>query len=283
MNYRHSYHAGNFADVVKHSLQWLVLDYLGQKDKPYWVLDTHAGIGMYDLQGEQAQKTGEATDGIARLLGRDDIPAVLQSYVAQVQQLNPTGELRWYPGSPWFSAEQLRAQDQLVLCELHPQDSLALAANVKQEFASAGSIKVLTETNGYAALKGLLPPPIKRGLVLIDPPFEQRDELQTLVAALDAATKRWAIGVYAVWYPIKDPLSIGDFHQQVAQLKHVQKAYAVDILIRDAQDRQTLNGCGMLFINPPFGLLQQVDEVMNYLTPLLAQGRGAQWQGVWLT
>lgn len=280
MNYRHSYHAGNFADVVKHVLQCVALDYLQQKDKPFFLLDTHAGVGMYDLLGEQAQKTLEAEHGVARLLTRDDLPAAVSRYVDLVRQHNPDQSLRWYPGSPWFSAAHLRSQDQLTLCELHPQDAVELAENIR-EFPAARRIKVQA-TNGYGAIKALLPPPQKRGMVLIDPPFEQRDEFDQVVQALREGVKRWANGTYAVWYPIKDPLMVGDFHQKVKAIDGVDKLFAVDILIRQAQDTTKLNGCGMLFINPPYGLTQQADEIMAYLTPVLAQDRGAEYQAIWL-
>ncbi|CAI8155786.1 MAG: Ribosomal RNA large subunit methyltransferase J [Pseudidiomarina mangrovi] len=281
MNYRHSYHAGNFADVVKHALQCMCLAYLRQKDKPFWVLDTHAGIGMYDLLGEQASKTGEWQQGIAKLLAAENIPVLLQDYVNAVRSLNSAHELRWYPGSPWLTAQQLRSQDALTLCELHPIDSQLLRDNVSQ-FHSAGSVKVLPQTNGYSAIKALLPPPIKRGMVLIDPPFEQRDEFDTVVQALSAGMRRWATATYVVWYPIKDPLSVGEFHQQVAAIQGVEKLFAADVLVRSALDRTKLNGCGMLFVNPPYGVTSQAAEVLAFLTPLLAQDRGAQWQAQWL-
>ncbi|RUO63529.1 23S rRNA (adenine(2030)-N(6))-methyltransferase RlmJ [Pseudidiomarina insulisalsae] len=282
MNYRHSYHAGNFADVMKHALQWACLAYLQEKDKPFWLLDTHAGIGMYDLLGEQASKTGEWQSGIARLLAAPEAPQELQGYLQAVRHLNADDALRWYPGSPYLAALQLRAQDQLTLCELHPEDARALAQNVSRDFPSRGQVKVELGRNGYAALKALTPPPIKRGMVLIDPPFEQRDEFSQVVQALGAGTKRWATGSYVIWYPIKDPLIIGDFHQQVADLPHVSKAYAVDLLVRGPQDATRMNGCGMLFVNPPYGVVQQVATIMNFITPLLAQDRGAEWQERWL-
>ncbi len=281
MNYRHSYHAGNFADVVKHALQCMCLAYLRQKDKPFWVLDTHAGIGMYDLLGEQASKTGEWQQGIAKLLAVENIPVPLQQYVNAVRSLNSADELRWYPGSPWLTAQQLRSHDALTLCELHPIDSQLLRDNVSQ-FHSVGSVKVLPQTNGYGAIKALLPPPIKRGMVLIDPPFEQRDEFDTVVQALADGMRRWANGTYVVWYPIKDPLSVGEFHQQVAAIQSVEKLFAADVLVRSALDRTKLNGCGMLFVNPPYGVTSQAAEVLAFLTPLLGQDRGAQWQAQWL-
>lgn len=279
MNYRHSYHAGNFADVLKHALQWVCLDYLTQKEKPLFVLDTHAGVGMYDLQGEQAQKTAEWEQGIGRLLHAEAVPSSIQGYLDAVRSLNDNGEMRWYPGSPWLTQAHLRAHDQLTLCELHPVDAVELAENFRRQ----RQVKVLQAENGYAAMKALLPPPQKRGMVLIDPPFEQRDEFDQVVQALQAGLKRWSTGVYAVWYPIKDPLAIGEFHQQVLALPQAEKVYAVDLLIREAQDSSKLNGCGMLFINPPYGLTQQAPELIEFLRPLLAQDRGAQAQAQWLT
>lgn len=279
MNYRHSFHAGNFADVFKHALWQLCLAYFNQKDKPYLVVDTHAGIGMYDLRGEQAQKTQEWELGVGRLLAAQDVPAALQPYLNEIRALNTREEagIRWYPGSPWLTQQTIRAQDQAVFCELHPLDGEQL----KQNFYADERIQVETQTNGYQALKAKLPPRQKRGAVLIDPPFEQTDEFAQVVSALQAGLKRFATGTYVVWYPIKDPLSIGQFHQQVKAL-NPPKTYAVDLLIRDPEDAQRLNGCGMLFINPPFGVLQQVPEIMPWLTALLAQAPGASWQAQWV-
>lgn len=282
MNYRHSYHAGNFADVLKHALQWVCLSYLREKEKPFWLLDTHAGIGMYDLLGEQATKTGEWQEGIARILAAEQAPASIQGYVETIQALNQDAGLRWYPGSPYLAAAQLRPQDQLVLCELHPEDAQSLVENVQQGFPQRGQIKVETQRNGYAALKALTPPPIKRGMVLIDPPFEQPYEFGQIVRALAEGTRRWATGTYVVWYPIKDPLAIGEFHQQMADLPQVGKAFAVDLLVRAPVDAKKMNGCGMLFVNPPYGVLQQLNELLDFLLPHLAQDRGAEWQGRWL-
>lgn len=285
MNYRHSYHAGNFADVMKHALQWACLSYLQQKEKPFWLLDTHAGIGMYDLQAEQAQKTAEWELGIKRLLSAAEVPAELTGYVQAVRELNHGSDAescRWYPGSPYLAALQLREQDLLTLCELHPEDAELLGDNVRHDFPLSQRINVAGGRNGFAMLKALTPPPIKRGMVLIDPPFEQTDELEQVTLALAEGTKRWANGTYVVWYPIKDPIVASEFQQAVADLPQVEKALAVDLLIRGPQDASRLNGCGMLFINPPFGVVQQLPKIMNFLTPLLAQDRGAQWQQHWL-
>tara|TARA_Y100001973_G_scaffold14505_1_gene20847 strand:+ start:4479 stop:5336 length:858 start_codon:yes stop_codon:yes gene_type:complete len=282
MNYRHSYHAGNFADVMKHALQWACLSYLQQKDKPFWLLDTHAGIGMYDLLGEQASKTGEWQAGIAKVLAAPNPPDELAGYLAAVRQLNPDQALRWYPGSPYLAALQLRAQDALTLCELHPADAQELSENVANDFPHNGTIHVEAGRNGYAALKALTPPPIKRGMVLIDPPFEQRDEFAQVVQALHEGTKRWANGSYVVWYPIKDPVAVSEFQQRVADLNTVSKVYCTDMLVRTAQDPSKMNGCGMLFVNPPYGVVQQMATIMDFITPLLAQDQGAEWQGSWL-
>lgn len=282
MNYRHSYHAGNFADVMKHALQWACLSYLQQKEKPFWLLDTHAGLGMYDLLGEQASKTGEWQQGIAKVLSAANPPAQLAGYLAAVRELNPSETLRWYPGSPYLAALQLRQQDMLTLCELHPVDAQELSENVTNDFPHHGTIHVEAGRNGYAALKALTPPLIKRGMVLIDPPFEQRDEFAQVVQALREGTKRWANGSYVIWYPIKDPVTVSEFQQQVADLSTVSKVYCTDMLVRTAQDPIKMNGCGMLFVNPPYGVVQHMATIMDFITPLLAQDQGAEWQGSWL-
>lgn len=265
--------------MVKHSLQLLCLDYLKQKPKPFFVLDTHAGVGMYDLQGEQANKTGEWHDGIGRLLQRDDAPQQLHMYLEMVRELNDNDSLRWYPGSPWLTAQQLREDDQLTLCELHPIDGQELLGN----FRRTPNVMVKTPANGYQAIKSLLPPPQKRGLVLIDPPFEQTDEFAQVQSALVAGMKRWATGCYVVWYPIKDPQRIRQFQSQLNTTLGHDKLYAIDFLVREAVDTQRLNGCGMLFINPPYGLVQQAPELMTYLTKVLAQDEGARYHADWIT
>lgn len=290
MNYRHAFHAGNFADVFKHAFLMIALETLCAKDKPFVVVDTHAGIGLYDLKGIQAGKTGEWEQGIGRLLARTDCPDALASYVQAVRSLNaaPAGEageagIRWYPGSPLLTAMHLRETDRLVACELHPDDAPALAANLRRPEVRHKTLRV-EQGDGYAALKGLVPPAERRGLVLIDPPFERRDEQNAIVRALRGAVRRWASGSYAVWYPIKDPAEIAAFHDALATLSEdgVTSAWALDLMIRPPRFADTLNGCGFAFINPPWGVLKAADTVMPWLTDLLEQDAGARWSSRWL-
>jgi len=276
MNYRHAYHAGNFADVFKHALLALGLEQLGKKDKPYRVIDTHAGVGLYDLSGTEAGKTGEARDGIDRLLAASGMPAELGGYLEAVRAVRARAGTDAYPGSPLIAQALMRPQDKLHLCELHPEDAAALAGTMRGD----RRVKV-EERDGYGALKALLPPPERRGLVLIDPPFERRDEFQAMEKALLAAHRRWATGVYALWYPIKDPLSHGAFQARLAG-HGLRNTWAVDLYVRAPEDPARLNGCGFVFVNPPYSVLRAADSVMPFLADLLAQGKGARFAAGWI-
>lgn len=272
MNYRHIYHAGNFADVVKHAALTLVLDHLKRKDAPFAVIDTHGGIGRYDLTSVEAGKTGEAQAGILRALAAGPATPDLAAYFAVVQGMNPPGQpLRWYPGSPRLARALLRPQDRLAVVELHPDDAAAL----KAEFAHDPQVGV-HHRDAYEALKALLPPKERRGLVLIDPPFEERDELAKLVRGVKAAMTRWPTGIYGIWYPIKAAEPIRRFHAELTQAVAAKSAFAAELLLHtdDAPDR--LNGCGMLLINPPW----QLDEALERLLPdLLRRLAVAEGQG----
>lgn len=276
MNYRHAYHAGNFADVVKHALLALAIEQLKGKDKPFFVLDTHAGIGLYDLQGEQAGKTGEWEAGIGRVLARDDAPADLAPYLDVVRAMNPDGALRWYPGSPLLTRRLMRDGDRLVGCDLHPEDAALLA----EAFGRDRRVHV-EHGDGYAALKAQVPPPERRGLVLIDPPFERRDEFEQMAKALHQGLRRWAAGTWASWYPIKDPVEHGRFLAGLAETV-TAKTWAVDFYIREPREPGRLNGCGMVFVNPPYRVLQAAETVLPWLAEVLAQGPGARVAAEWL-
>lgn len=269
MNYRHAYHAGGFADVLKHALLAWMIERLKRKEKPFCVLDTHAGIGRYDLRAEPAQKTREFEHGIARLF---DAPpdADLDPYLATVRRLNPDGRLRWYPGSPELARALLRRGDRLLLCELHPDDARTLRR------ACAHDARVRVERmDGYLALKALLPPHERRGLVLIDPSFEAPDEFARIVRGLRHALRRWATGTYAVWYPVKDRAPVSAFHAQAAAL--AAEALVVELLLRPDDDPETLNGCGLLVINPPW----QLDGAARRVLPRLLARLGAEALGAW--
>ncbi|MDO8288358.1 MAG: 23S rRNA (adenine(2030)-N(6))-methyltransferase RlmJ [Parvibaculum sp.] len=276
MNYRHAYHAGNFADVMKHSALALVLDHLKQKDKPFFVLDTHAGTGLTDLRGIEAQKTGEFRDGIARVLAEAHPHDALKPYLETLAALGCTGPApALYPGSPLIAYQMARADDRLAFCELHPDD----AATLRAHFPRNPQARV-HEIDGYTALKSMLPPKERRGLILIDPPFEARDEFDRLARELDAALKRFATGTYMIWYPVKDPSLSGAF------LDHMErngppKTLRAELFIR-ATDPATMSGCGLLIINPPWQLDETLTGLFTWLANILKQGEGARARVDWL-
>lgn len=277
MNYRHIYHAGNFADVVKHAVLAMAIERLKLKDAAFRVIDTHAGIGSYDLASEAAQKTGEWRGGIGRLMGPDagPLPAgvarELAPYLDVVRGLNPPGEIIRYPGSPRIARALLRPQDRLVANELHPQDRVSL----KGQFARDRQTQVM-ELDGWIALKALLPPKERRGLILVDPPFEETGELERLAAALGEGVKRFATGVYLLWYPIKDKRQIRTFKQRLAGLG-LPKLACLELHIRQADDPAVLSGCGLVMLNPPFGL----DAALKAVMPVLAERLSVEGRGRW--
>lgn len=273
MNYRHAFHAGNFADVFKHALLVLAVAHLKTKDKPFFVLDTHAGTGLYDLQGTQAGRTGEWADGIGRLLDASEAPAALAPYLEAVRAVGPGR----YPGSPTLVRHLMRDDDRLFLCELHAEDAAALRRIMGRD----ERVKVEAR-DGYAALKAVLPPKERRGLVLIDPPFERRDEFAACERALREGAKRWGSGTFAIWYPIKDPLEVAAFQARVAEMA-LGKTWACDLYIRRPESgRPRLDGCGFVFLNPPFPVVQAAGDWLPDLAGLLAQGEGAGLRHGWL-
>ena len=281
MNYRHAYHAGNFADVMKHSALALVLEHLKQKDKPFFVLDTHAGTGMTDLSGIEAQKTGEFRDGIARVLAEPAPHDALKPYLEVLASLgctDPTPAL--YPGSPLIAYQMARAhmagaQDRLAFCELHPED----AETLRRHFPRNPQAKV-HEIDGYTALKSMLPPKERRGLILIDPPFEARDEFDRLARELAEAIKHFATGTYMIWYPIKDPSLSGAFLDHLER-EGPPKTLRAELFIR-ATDPAAMSGCGLVIINPPWQLDRTLFELFTWLAEILAQGEGARARVDWL-
>jgi 23S rRNA (adenine2030-N6)-methyltransferase len=269
MNYRHAYHAGNFADVHKHATLALILQHLKRKDTPFAYVDTHAGIGCYDLASAQAEKTGEWLDGIARVMARTAPPDAARPLLQVVEGLNPDGGLRFYPGSPAVAAALARPGDRLALCELHPED----AAQLRRRFAADRRVGV-HHRDGYDGLKALLPPPERRGLVLIDPPFEVPGEFDRMRKGLAQALKRWATGLYALWYPIKDPAVIARFHADLSMIG-LPPAFAAELMIHSGTDSQILNGCGLVVVNPPWQLDERLAELLPWLAEVLAPGEGS--------
>ena len=236
MNYRHAYHAGNFADVVKHAVLCRVLVHLRQKPAAFRVIDTHAGAGVYDLAGTEAGKTGEWRDGIGRLLGDDARPlpeqarALLAPYLDAVAALNPSGKLTVYPGSPALVRAMLRRQDRLIACELEPKAAAALAAHLRGD-PRAKALAI----DGWTALAAYVPPKERRGLVLIDPPFEQPDEFSHLTQGLETAHRKWPTGSYLLWYPIKDAAEVTSFVRKLARLG-IGKMLRVELIVPTASE-----------------------------------------------
>jgi 23S rRNA (adenine2030-N6)-methyltransferase len=272
MNYRHAYHAGNFADVVKHAILALVIEHMKLKPAPFRIIDTHAGIGLYDLSSEPAQKTGEWREGIGRVMEADLAPpatALLAPYLGVVRDLNTDGSLQRYPGSPLIARALMRETDRLIVNELHPEDQRELEGL----FAGDRNVKVM-ELDAWTAVKALLPPPERRGVVLIDPAFEEAGELDRLVAALSEAAKRFAGGTYLLWYPIKELTPVADFRRKVAALA-LPKALAIELMIRGGENETRLNGAGLIAVNAPFTLATNLKILLPELARVLAQGKGA--------
>ena len=271
MNYRHGYHAGNFADLLKHTALCELLRLLTAKDKKLFVLDTHAGAGGYDLSGSKARRTGEAETGIVRLAAapRAGMPAAVAHYLAAVaaydRKFGPAGgKPRRYPGSPRLVRAALRPGDRFIACELHPEEALLL----KREFAGDRAIEV-RQADGYKAMKALLPPVERRGLVLIDPPFEVTDEYERLLRALRQGVRRFATGCYAVWYPIKDEMADAFVHELAAF-----KPLVLELRL-DGIAPGKLAACGLAVINPPW----RFEEAMREALPWIAEqlGPGVSW------
>ncbi|MDD4927764.1 MAG: 23S rRNA (adenine(2030)-N(6))-methyltransferase RlmJ [Gallionella sp.] len=271
LSYRHAFHAGNHADVLKHFIEMQLLRYLAQKDKPFWYIDTHAGAGCYKLDSGYATQNAEYESGIARLWEREDMPAPLADYVALVKSINPDGQLRLYPGSPLVAQALLREGDKMRLFELHPSDSELLREN----FAGQG---VLMQTaDGFGAFKALLPPPPRRALVLIDPPYEDKQDYQRVVSALGEGLKRFPGGVYAVWYP---QLQRNDARQLPEQLKRlpVKSWLHVSLSVQaPGEDGFGMHGSGMFVLNPPWNLHAAMQQVMPYLVKHLGQDKDASF------
>jgi len=279
MNYRHAFHAGNFADVIKHITLTRILAHLLRKEAAFRVVDTHAGVGLYDLWGDEAERTGEWREGIARLFNTPPPEAVAElfvPYLDAVRAQNPDGQLRYYPGSPFVTRHMLRKQDRLMALELHPSDAQALKENF------AGDIQTrVTELDGWAALGTHLPPKERRGLVLVDPPFEQKGEFSRMVKSLEKAHKRWPTGIYAYWYPIKDPRDVSAYGAAL-KATGIKKILRLELTIRAASIPPRLHGSGMIVINPPFMLETEMQAILPFLAKLLSDENRGRFSIQWI-
>lgn len=278
LSYRHSFHAGNHADVLKHIVLMLIIENLQLKEKGFYYLDTHAGVGRYRLFGDEAEKTAEFEAGIARLWERDDLPPEVKRYVDQIKRLNYGGKaLRYYAGSPLIAAQLLRPQDRALLTELHPSDFPLLRHNFK-EYANV----VTKRDDGFQQLKATLPPKERRGLVLIDPPYELKEDYDLVVKAVEEGYKRFATGIYAVWYPVV-------LRQQTKRIVRalersgIRKILQIELAVRPDSDQRGMTASGMIVINPPWQLETQMKSILPYLTEVLVPEGTGKWSLNWIT
>ncbi len=269
MNYRHAFHAGNFADVFKHAILTRILLHLREKAAPFRAIDLHAGAGLYDLASEEAARTGEWRDGIARLIDAA-LPAqagtLLAPYLAIVRAFNPEGTLRYYPGSPLIVGELLRPNDRLTACELAPAAATVLAHRLK----SLPNAKAI-EIDAWVALNAYIPPAERRGVVLLDPPYERTDEFARLAAGLAAAWRKWRTGVYLAWYPVKDREG-PDALAATLRRSGVDKALRLELHVGPPDPDGRLTGCGLVVLNPPWRLQDEAEILLPALAAVFARG-----------
>jgi 23S rRNA (adenine2030-N6)-methyltransferase len=279
MNYRHAYHAGNFADVVKHAVLARVLIHLRDKPAAFRVIDTHAGAGRYDLGGAEAGKTLEWRDGIERLARASldtTTRTLLAPYLDAVSALNPGGRIVAYPGSPALVQAMLRPQDRLVACELEPKAAAALETNLRGD----NRCKAIA-IDGWTALGAYVPPKERRGLVLVDPPFEQPGEFTRLAQGLTAAHRKWPTGSYLLWYPIKDRAETEGFARRLSRLG-IAKMLRIELILAKAGPDTGLRGSGLIAVNPPWTLHDELKILLPVLAEVLSRGATSELRLDWL-
>lgn len=282
LSYRHAFHAGNHADVLKHLVTIQLLRYLGQKDTSYMVIDTHAGAGVYALDGGYASKNAEFETGISRLWDRKDLPPAVAEYVDVVRQLNPDGKLRYYPGSPYCADAVMREQDRLRLFELHPSDGKILTDNFRRLEAERnprgngrGKRVMIQLGDGFLGLKALLPPPSRRGVVLIDPPYEVKEDYRHVKNTIEDALTRFSTGTYAVWYPLLNRMESRQMPDKLKRMKANGWLNVTLTVKTPSPDGFGLHSSGMFVINPPWTLEPMLKELMPYLVKVLGTDSGA--------
>ena len=272
MNYRHAFHAGSFADVHKHAVFARILHYLREKPAPFRVIDTHAGAGLYDLAGPEARRSGEWREGIARLMAAAPaapVAALLAPYLEVIGALNERGQITSYPGSPALARAWLRPQDRLIACELEPHAAAALTRNL------AGDPRIKTVAiDGWTALSAYVPPKERRGVVLVDPPYEQDYEFVQLANALALAHRKWATGIYMLWYPIKGRTQPDALAKRLRRLG-IAKLLRSELIVAPVSDPSRLNGSGVIVVNPPWTLEKELAVLLPALAEMLRrEGKG---------
>jgi 23S rRNA (adenine2030-N6)-methyltransferase len=273
LSYRHAFHAGNHADVLKHYVLSLVLDYFNQKEKPYWVVDTHAGAGIYALDDAYAQKNAEFQTGIARLISAQNLPNSVNHYLHTVQSINADNSLKLYPGSPQIASHLIREQDKLRLFELHPSDFQRL----QQHFKPKDRQVKVDMADGFDGIKACLPPPTKRGVVLIDPPYELKEDYLRVVSCIQDSLKRFATGTYLIWYPLLQRPEPNDMLKRLHAL-NISEWLDIQLIVQTPNANGIgMFGSGMFVINPPWQLPAILNETMPTLTQLLGQDNSAKF------
>lgn len=269
LSYRHSFHAGNHADVLKHIVQTLIIESLKEKEKPFLYLDTHAGAGRYQLTNAHATRTGEYLEGIARLWQQEEVPELILPYLEAVGSLNTSDELRYYPGSPLLAAKLLREQDLLMLTELHPTDFPLL----RTEFSRDKRVRVCQE-DGFGQLKSKLPPASRRGFALIDPPYELKQDYSAVVKGIVEGYKRFATGTYAIWYPVVHRQQIKRMLKEL-EATGIRKILQIELAVKPDSDQLGMTASGMIVINPPWKLASQMASILPWLhKTLVPEGTG---------
>lgn len=274
LSYRHAFHAGNHADVLKHLVLIQVLRYLNHKDKPWWYVDTHAGAGVYDLASDYARKNAEHDTGIVRLWDRTDLPPAVADYVDVVRGLNPDGRLRLYPGSPWIASRLMRPQDRLRLFELHSTD----VGLLRHSFAELGRQVRIEAADGFEGLKAVLPPPPRRGLTLIDPAYEVKTDYRQVVAALKAGMERFATGIYILWYPLLPRYEARELPVKLKRLPETRWMNLTLSVRAPSAEGYGMHGSGLFLVNPPWSLADSLGEVLPWLAGVLGQDDTASYR-----
>lgn len=276
-SYRHAFHAGNHADVLKHVVMVQLLRHLASKDTPFWVIDTHAGAGVYALDGDWASKRSEFADGIGRLWSRDDAPEAVADYLAAVRSLNPDGTLRQYPGSPFIALQHLRDRDRLRLFELHGNEGKALLHNIEEAGRHAARRTLTTAGDGFTGLLALLPPPPRRALTLIDPSYEDKRDYARVIETLRGALTRFATGCYAIWYPQVQRREPAELVRTLSRMPDLRWLHVTLTVRRPSEDGLGLHGSGLFVVNPPWTLPATMEACLPWLTDVLGQDDGARW------
>lgn len=269
LSYRHAFHAGNFADVLKHSVLTLVLDYMTRKEKGFCYLDSHSGAGMYQLTDEYAQKTGEYKNGIEKIINDDSAPEALQPYLSLIKSLNLQSDLEVYPGSPGIAKAFMRRQDSTHLFELHPTDIQHL-----EDFCQRWRKVFVKQTDGYKGVLGLLPPPSRRGVVLIDPPYELKEDYQRAVKTIIKAYSKFATGTYIIWYPVVNRHFIEHMEKDFTS-SDVKNLLQVEFCLESDSDEYGMTGTGLFIVNPPWELAKQLEDILPYMKAQLGSQKSS--------